>query len=99
MLNHIALLNFRDELGESDKRIAAVKLKSGLEDLADKIEGLIDIKVETLLLDCSSADILLLCKLQDREALERLKTSPLLFNIKTVIDENLDRVHTADYIS
>lgn len=97
MLNHIALLTFKKELSDSDKRIAAVKLKSGLEDLADKVEGLLDISVESILLESSTADILLLCKFENEKALENLKSTPLLFNIKPTIDKYLARIHTASY--
>lgn len=97
MLNHIALLTFKDELSESDRRIAAVKLKSGLENLAGKVEGLLEISVESILLESSTADVLLLCKLENEQALENLKSTPLLFNIKPVIDKSLGRIHTASY--
>lgn len=97
MLNHIALLTFKDELADSDRRIAAVKLKSGLENLAGKVDGLLDISVESILLESSTADILLQCKLEDERALENLKSTPLLFNVKPVIDSSLARIHTASY--
>lgn len=97
MLHHVALLTFKKELSDSDKRIAAVKLKSGLEDLAGKVDGLLEIKVENLLLESSTADILLLCKLENEQALKNLNTTPLLFNIKHEIDEYLARYHTASY--
>ncbi len=99
MLTHIALLNFKDDAAESDKRIAAVKIKSALENLKGKVNGLEDIYVENILLDISTADVLLICKLENEQALENLKNTPLLFNIKPVLDEYLDRIHTADYIS
>lgn len=99
MFNHITLLTFKKELSDSDKRIAAVKLKSGFEDLAGKVEGLLDIKVESILAESSTADLLLLCKFENEEALENLKTTPLLFNFKSVIDSCLARTHTAGYYS
>lgn len=74
-------MTFKDELSDSDRRIAAVKLKSGLEDLAEKVDGLLDISVENILLESSTADILLFCKLENEQALENLKNTPLLFNI------------------
>lgn len=97
MLKHIALLTFKDELADSDRRIAAVKLKSGLEALAGKVDGLLKISVESILLDSSTADVLLLCDLENEQALENLKSTPLLFNIKPVIDSSLGRIHTASY--
>ena len=41
MLTHICLVNFKSEMAESDKKIAAVKLKEGLEKLSGKIDGII----------------------------------------------------------
>ncbi len=97
MLNHIVLMTFKDDLSDSDRRIAAVKLKSGLEGLAEKVDGLLDISVESILLESSTADILLFCRLENDQALENLKNTPLLFNIKSVIDTSLGRIHTASY--
>lgn len=97
MLKHIVLMTFKKELADSDKRIAAVKLKSGLEDLAGKVDGLLNISVESILLESSTADILLLCDLENEKALENLNNTPLLFNIKPVIDKCLARIHTASY--
>lgn len=97
MLNHIALLTFKKELSDSDKRIAAVKLKRGLENLAGKVDGLVEISVESILLESSTADVLLQCKLEDEHALENLNSTPLLFNVKPVIDSSLARIHTASY--
>lgn len=97
MLTHIALLTFKKELTDSDKRIAAVKLKRGLEALAGKVDGLLEISVENILLDSSTADVLLQCRFEDEHALENLKSTPLLFNVKPVIDSSLGRIHTASY--
>ncbi len=100
MLNHIVLLTFKDELSDSDRRLASVKLKSGLENLNGKVDGVSQIYVENILLkENSTADIMLFCKLESEQALENLKTSPLLFNIKSVIDSSLGRIHTATFYS
>lgn len=99
MLNHIVLMTFKDELAESDRRIAGVKLKSGLENLAGKIDGLLEISVENILTEESTADILLTCKFTDEKGLKNLQTTPLMFNIKPVIDTSLGRIHTASYHS
>lgn len=97
MLNHIALITFKKELSDSDKRIAGVKLKSGLEDLNDKVDGMLEISVENILSPGSTADILLLCKFENEKGLENLKNTPLLFNIKPILDSSLGRIHTASY--
>lgn len=97
MLTHICLVHFKPELSQSDKTIAAVKLKEGLENLAGKIDGLLEIKAENLLLDTSTADMLITCKFTGKPALQRYSGSPLLFNVQKILDyvETLD---IADYI-
>ncbi len=97
MLTHISLVNFRSDMSESDKRISAVKLKEGLERLSGKIDGLLEIKAENLLLDSSSADMLIICKFTGKPALERYNNSPLLFNVQNILN-NVERLDTADYI-
>lgn len=97
MLNHIALYNFKKEMDASDRKIAAVKLKEGFENLKSKIDGLIDIYVEIILQDTSTADFLLTAKFRDRAALDSFNNSPLLFNIRNEL-EKVEAVHTADHI-
>lgn len=98
MLIHISLVNFKSEMTESDKKISAVKLKEGLENLSGKIDGLIDIKVENLLLDSSTADMLVIAKFTTKAALERYNNSPLLFNVQSVLNK-IERLDMADYIA
>lgn len=97
MLNHIALYNFKEEVDPSERKVAAVRIKKALEDLKDKIDGTIDISVEILLLESSTADFLLLAKFRDKTALDNFKDSPLLFNVRTQMDM-VDKIHTADYV-
>ncbi len=93
MLTHISLVKFKSEMTESDKRISAVKLKEGLEKLSGKIDGLVEIKAENLLLDSSTADMLIISKFTGKPALERYNNSPLLFNVQNILNnvERLDR--------
>lgn len=98
MLVHISLINFKSGMPQSDKKILAVKLKEGLEHLSGKIDGLIDIKVENLLLDSSTADMLVIGKFTTKAALERYNSSPLLFNVQSVLDK-IERLDIADYIA
>lgn len=98
MLTHITLVNFKSEMAQSDKKISAVKLKEGLEKLKGKIDGLIDIKAENLLLDGSTADMLIIGKFTGKAALDRYNNSPLLFNVQAVLN-NIERLDIADYIT
>lgn len=99
MLFHVSLLRFKKELSESDKRIASVKLKSGLENLAGKIDGLVSIKVENLLLSTSNVDMLIYAQFENKEALDKYHTSPLTFDFKYTLDSNMEKTYTADFIS
>ncbi len=98
MLTHISLLRFKKELSESDKRIAGVKLKTGLENLAGKIDGMISINVENILLDTSNVDMLIIAQFETKEALDNYHTSPLIFNFKYTLDASMETAYTADYI-
>ena len=97
MLNHIALYNFKKEMDASDRKIAAVKMKEGFENLAGKIDGLMSISVEIILQDTSSADFLLKAKFRDKDSLFVFNNSPLLFNIRNEL-EKVEIIHTADYV-
>ena len=97
MLNHIALYNFKSNMDASDRKIAAVKLKEGFENLRSKIDGLIEISVEIILQDTSTADFLLTAKFRDKAALDSFNNSPLLFNIRNELDK-VEAVHTADVV-
>lgn len=99
MINHITLVKFKSSCSQSDKVFAAVKLKEGLEDLALKIQGLEEIKVENILLDTSTADMLVLCKFTEKSAIERFHNSPFMFNVKNIMESYIERMDSADYIS
>ena len=97
MLNHIALYNFKQEVDPSERKVAAVRIKKALENLRDKIDGTIEITVEILLLEGSTADFLMMAKFRDKAALDNFNNSPLLFNVRNQM-EKVDVVHTADYV-
>ncbi len=99
MLTHISFLRFKKNFSESDKRIASVKLKTGLENLAGKIDGMVSIKVENILLDTSNVDLLIIAQFESKEALDSYHTSPLTFNFKNTLDASMEKTYTADYIS
>ena len=97
MLNHIALYNFKKDVDDSEKKVAAVRIKKALENLRDKIDGIIEISVEILLLDSSTADFLLVAKFRDKAALDGFNNSPLLFKLRSQMYK-VEVVHTADYV-
>ncbi len=99
MLTHIALFKFKDNLDESEKRFASVKLKRGLEDLNGKIDGMENIKVENLLLESSNVDLVIMAKFENKKALQNYHTSPLTFNFRSILDRSLEKMYIADYIN
>ena len=97
MLKHVALYNFKKEVDVSDRKVAAVKMKKSLENLRDKIDGLMEISVEIILLETSTADFLLTANFRDKAALDNFNNSPLLFNIRNELDK-VEVIHTADFV-
>jgi len=76
MVKHIILWQLKDELSEAEKQSAKQKIKSGLEDLAGKVPGLIDIKVNINGLPTSNADIMLDSTLESFDALKGYAVHP-----------------------
>lgn len=99
MLTHIAFLRFKENLDDSEKRYASVKLKRGLEDLNGKIDGLVRIKVENLLLETSNVDLMIMAQFENKEALQHYHTSPLTFNFRNILDKNIEKTYVADYFN
>ncbi len=99
MLTHIAFLRFKKNLDESEKRFASVRLKSGLEDLNGKIDGMDNIKVENLLLETSNVDLIIMAQFENKESLQNYHTSPLTFNFRNILDKSLEKMYVADFIN
>ena len=76
MIKHIILWQLKDELSESEKLTAKADIKSGLESLAGKIPGLLEIKVNTNGLPSSNADVMLDSSFTDDAALKNYATHP-----------------------
>lgn len=77
MVKHIILWTLKDSLSESEKQEVKKGIKEGLEGLAGKIPGLVDIHVYTEgRLDSSNADVMLDCTLESEEALKGYAVHP-----------------------
>ena len=76
MVKHIILWQLKDELSAEEKAEIVAGIKEGLEGLAGKIPGLIDIKVNTGALPTSNADVMLDTTLESVEALKGYATHP-----------------------
>ena len=59
MVKHVILWQLKDELSAEQKNAVKAEIKKGLEGLAGKVPGLIDIKVNINGLPTSNADLML----------------------------------------
>ncbi len=77
MVKHIILWNLKDEFSEAEKEKIKLGIKEGLEGLQGKIEGLVDIKVNTEGLMSSTADLMLDSTFESEAALSYYASHPL----------------------
>ena len=76
MVKHIILWTLKDELSDSEKDQVKQGIKEGLEGLAGKIPGMIDIKVNINGLASSNADLMLDSTFESEEALKGYAVHP-----------------------
>ena len=76
MVKHLILWQLRDELTDSEKQTVKAEIKAGLEGLAGKIPGLVEIHVQTDCLPTSNADLLLDSTFTDTAALQGYSVHP-----------------------
>lgn len=70
MTKHVILWQLKDEYSEAEKAEIKKGIKEGLEGLAGKIPGLVDIKVNINGLASSNADLMLDSTFENEEALK-----------------------------
>lgn len=76
MVKHMILWQLKDELSAEEKAVVKAGIKEGLEGLAGKIPGLLDVKVQIEGLASSNADVMLDTTFTDEEALKIYATHP-----------------------
>jgi len=76
MVKHVILWELKKDLAESEILSVKKEIKAGLESLAGKIPGLIDIKVYIDKLDTSNADLMLDSTFESFEALKGYSVHP-----------------------
>ncbi len=76
MVKHIILWTLKDELSAAEKEEVKKEIKEGLEGLAGKIPGMVDIKVNINGLASSNADLMLDSTFESEEALKGYATHP-----------------------
>ena len=76
MVKHIILWQLKDELSEKEKVAVKAGIKEGLEALAGKIPGLLEIRVQAEGLASSNADVMLDSSFEDEAALKTYAVHP-----------------------
>ena len=76
MVKHVILWNLKESLSDAEKEEVKKGAKEGLENLIGKIPGLIDIKVNTVGLPSSNADMMLDSTFESTEALKGYSKHP-----------------------
>ena len=76
MVKHGILWNLKESLSDAEKEEVKKGAKEGLENLIGKIPGLIDIKVNTVGLPSSNADMMLDSTFESAEALKGYSKHP-----------------------
>ena len=76
MIKHIILWQLKDEIQGEEKKTVMNGIKEGLEGLVGQIPGLVDIKVQTVGLASSNADVMLDSTFVDEQALKTYASHP-----------------------
>ena len=77
MVKHIILWTLKEEYSNEEKESIKSGIKEGLEGLAGKIPGLIDIKVQKEKLASSNADVMLDSTFENEDALKNYAVHPM----------------------
>ena len=77
MVKHIILWQLKDEFSAEEKAVIKAGIKEGIESLAGKIPGLVDIKVQIDCLESSNAEVMLDSTFVDADALKGYAVHPI----------------------
>lgn len=77
MVKHVILWKLKEELTDTEKEEVKKGIKEGLEGLAGKISGLVEVKVNINGLPTSTVDVMLDTTFTDADALKAYSTNPL----------------------
>ena len=76
MVKHVFLWQLKDELSDAEKAAVKAGIKEGLEGLAGKIPGLVEVHVNINGLPSSTADLMLDTTFESAEALKGYSVHP-----------------------
>lgn len=76
MVNHIVLWNWKEELTDTEKKEAAIRIKKELEAVKEQVSGTVSLRVVTDGLTSSNKDIGLISVFETEEALKAYQVHP-----------------------
>ncbi|MBQ2932694.1 MAG: Dabb family protein [Clostridia bacterium] len=76
MVRHVIIWSFKEEYSAAEKAEFAAKIKTGIESLVGKIDGLLNAEVHISPLPSSKGDLLLDSSFKDQAALEAYQVNP-----------------------
>ena len=77
MVKHVIIWNLKEGLSDAEKIVVKKNAKQNLEALLGKIDGLVDIKIQTEFLPTSTGDMMLDSTFVDFDALKAYAVHPL----------------------
>lgn len=80
MVHHIVLWNLKEELSETEKTEAALRIKKELEAVKDEVDGVVSLKVVIDGLSSGNRDIALISVFETEEALKSYQVHPAHVN-------------------
>ena len=83
MVRHVIVWTLKDEYSDSEKAQIKAGIKEGLEGLAGRIPGLVEIRVNTEGLGSSSGDAMLDSLFENEESLKNYSSNPLHVEVAT----------------
>ena len=77
MIRHVILWILKEEYSDEEKSEIKQGITEGLEQLADQIPGIVEMKVHTQPLESSNCDVMLDSTFEDEKSLSRYSAHPL----------------------
>ena len=97
MVKHVIIWSFKEEYSDTEKAEFAAKIKTELEALKGKIDGLLEIAVHISPLSSSSGDLMLDSTFQDEDALKAYQKNPDHLAVATFVRSVVDTRKCFDF--
>lgn len=99
MFRHVAMWRFDEDAAPGLNRENAIKIKAGLEELAYEVHGIteIDVWIDPARGAGSTADILLECVFEDREAYDEYLEHPRLKAVLKLIESSTEECLSMEF--